>query len=232
MVEAFQNLIITVSDGNTVPSIDFLDTKTYPDIGSGNVLKLSWDTPIATDNTVDYYKLYIAYYNDNTDNYKILFNDSIGNINEYYITSNLLSSIPFEQFKLSFQLTAYSRYGASYNGVSNMLVVNIARSCGIYTTVQENYEQPIMKRAIGCAKLGYKQLTDADGKAMLDAAGKVLYTKTSSAQAADSGWTIMNELLSKDSSGTWRNSNIAYEALTDSLGSIVLDSNGDPIYVL
>ena len=51
-ISAFSNLAITISDGGTVPSLDYLSTKTYVNIGSGNVLKVSWNTPTATDDPV------------------------------------------------------------------------------------------------------------------------------------------------------------------------------------
>ena len=60
-ISAFSNLAITISDGGTVPSLDYLSTKTYVNIGSGNVLKVSWNTPTATNNAVDSYKIYILY---------------------------------------------------------------------------------------------------------------------------------------------------------------------------
>jgi hypothetical protein len=232
MIQAFSTLSLQASDGNTVPSIEFLNTRTYVDIGSGTVLKLSWDTPTATENAVDYYKLYIAAYNAITDTYQIVLDGSIGNVNEFYVTSELLSNIDFAQYHLNIQLTAFSRYGNEYNGISELIAVNISRGCGTYIKVTDGYAQPIMKRSVACAKLDYLPLTDSTGKQIYDADGEALYIKVSKAQSDSDGWTLMSDFYSKDSSNNWHLSDIQYEVLTDANGEIITDSNNEPIYTL
>ena len=232
MVEAFQNLIITVSDGNTVPSIDFLDTKTYPDIGSGTVFKISWNTPIATNNLVDYYKLYITAYDSELDVYQIVYDRSIGNVNEFFVTSSLLSKVDSDMCPLNIQLAAFSKYGTEYGCMSNIITVNVCRCCGTYIKVIDGYTQPVLKRAVACAKLDYVSIVDAEGKTLKGAGGKALYTKTAATQSSETGWSLMSDFFSKDSSGAWRASDVRYEVLTNEGGEIITDINNEPIYVL
>ena len=42
----------------------------------------------------------------------------------------------------------------------------------------------------------------------------------------------MQEFSSKNANGTWQESDISYEVLTDSNGDIVTDANNSPIYLL
>ena len=90
-IEAFSNFNIEISDGGTVPSIDYLAYKTYVDIGSGNVFKVFWDTPSAANNLVDSYCINIQVFDRSAEEYVLLHKANIGNVNEFYIRSSLFT---------------------------------------------------------------------------------------------------------------------------------------------
>lgn len=231
-ISAFSNLAITISDGGTVPSLDYLSTKTYVNIGSGNVLKVSWNTPTATNNAVDSYKIYILYLDSISASYKSLYTANVGNVNEFFVTPAIFSSISKSFLQLRIYVEAISKQGSSYNGTSNTVSVNVSKGCGIYTKVEEGYAQPVMKRTLAFAKVTKPALTDSNGKIVVDTAGKTIYTKVSSVQDDETDWTLMQEFYSKDTNGNWKKSDIKYEVLTDDNGEIVLDSNDSPVNIL
>ena len=249
-------LIISASDGGTVPSIDIFDGKTYIDIGSGNVLKLSWALNHAAGiNKVDHYNLTLQAFNVNTGISTELFSNNIGNINEFYITSDLLSKIDLVKYELRVYLEAKSIYGEKYSCASDVLIFNIAKGCGIYTKVN-NGNGLIMKRSVALAKLKNVALKDAEGKAIKAADGTQLYAKSASVQNTSSCWALMQEFYSKvsdevallDASGrtivdangraiyidvnTWLKSDIEYEVLYNLDGEIITDIEQENIYVL
>lgn len=231
-IDKFSTVTPTISDGNTVPAIDFFDYPVFADIGTGTVAKISWTAPVAMYNMIDYYDLTIKVYDSDLGNYLILRTGSVGNVNEYYITSSLLSAVTLANYKLYIDLTAVSKYGMAYNSSQSTTVVYVSSACGTYMKVTEGYSQPIMKRTIAFAKLGYRMLYGEDGKALTADDGKLLYGKSSSVQANDSGWTPMQDFYTKDPNGNWQASDIAYEVLTDSNGEIITDSNNSAIYIL
>lgn len=227
------NFTITASDGNTIPSADLLGNKTYVDIGSGTVLKLSWVfNTLYGSNKVDYYSLFIGAQSTSTGNVTALFNDKIGNVNEFYITSDLLKQVNLSKYTLRGYLKAHSIYGETYSGVSDVFFYDIIKGCGTFTKVSDGYKQPIMKRALAFTKLNYLALTDTEGKALLDSEGKQLYVKSSRAQDNGSGWSLMQNFYSKNSSGYWKQSDIRYEVLIDTSGEIITDINNEPVYTL
>ena len=231
-INAFSNLSITISDGGTVPSLDYLSTKTYVDIGSGNILKISWNTPTATNNAVDNYVVNILKYDTATASYKSFYRANIGNVNEFYLKSSLFSSLKQSYIPLRIYVEAISKYGTTYNGTSAIKSVNVSKGCGTYTRVAEGYTQPIMKRTLAFTKLDYLALTDESGKVLIGADGELLYTKVSNVQDDMTGWTLMQKFYSKRTDGSWQDSDIAYEALMDENGEVVSDINNNIIYIL
>lgn len=237
-ITAFSNLTIAISDGGTVPSLDYLQNKTYVNIGSGNVLKLSWDTPTALNNAVDSYVVHVQRYDPVKASYQYLYKANIGNINEFYLKSAIFSNILQSFSKLLIYIEAVSCYGAAYNGISSVEYVNVSKGCGNYTRVLDGYSQPILKRTLAFTKLNYLRLTDRDGKLLLARDGVDLQVKSSPVQmnpthdTATSGWALMQEFYHKDANGNWQISDIAHEVLTDANGEVVLDTNNNPVYVL
>jgi hypothetical protein len=232
MATKFSSVAINVSNGNTVPAIDFFDYPVFPNIGSGTVARLSWSTPVAADNAVDYYKLVIKVYDQSIGAYLTLFNNNIGNVNEYYITSSLLSTVTLVNYKLYVYLTAVSKKGSSYNSPESSTTVYVSDACGTYTKVTDGYPQPVMKRTIAFAKLGYRTLRDQYGKILYGDDGKALYGKSSSVQDNECGWTPMEAFYNKTINGDWVPSDIKYEVLTDANGEIITDMNDSAIYIL
>ena len=255
-INAFSNFTITLSDGGTVPSIGYLSNKTYVNIGSGNVLKVSWNTPTAANNTVDSYKIYILKYDFISASYKSLYTSNIGNVNEFYLKSSLFDSVPQSFVPLHVYVEAISKYGTAYNCISNIEAVDVSKGCGAYTRVKDGYAQPIMKRTLAFTKLDYLALTTEDGTTVTGSDGNILYTKVSSVQDDTTGWTLLQEFYSKgpqkvalrDVDGTalmdsnekalyalaaaWEQSDLQYEILLDANGEIVTDLNDDQVYVL
>ena len=232
MATKFTNVTFNVSEGNTVPAIDYIDYPIFPNIGSGTIAKLSWSTPVASGNAVDYYKLDIMAYNLATGSYTTVFSGSIGNVNEYYITSSLLSAVGLANYKLYIYLSAISKYGAAYDSPASSKIIYICDACGTYMKVTDGYSQPVMKRTVAFANLGYKVLYDDNGKVVTDANGKTMYIKSSSVQDLDSGWAPMQDFYTKDASGNWHTSDIQYEALVDANSDVVTDINNEIVYVL
>ena len=92
--------------------------------------------------------------------------------------------------------------------------------------------QPILKRTLAFAKLGYVAITDKDGKQIKTADGQAIYAKSASAQDSASGWALMQEFYSKDATNKWQVSDTRYEILTDTNGEIITDVNNSPVYTL
>lgn len=240
-IEKLPVVSLAALDGNTVPSTDIFGYKTYIDIGSGTVLKLAWDTPLATNNRVDYYMLSIETYSSSGDTTYSVFNENIGNVNEFYINSSLISQIDQSRYQLKISLTAHSIYGSTYSNISNPVIVYIQKGCGFYIKVREGYTQPIMKRAIAFAQVpgqiptvSYKALADVHGRLLTDSNGRQLYVKVSNQSRSIDGysWNIMQDFYTKDTEGLWELSDIRYEVLTDEQGEIITDINNEPIYTL
>lgn len=199
-ITAFYNLNITISDGGTVSSLDYLSNKTYVDIGSGNILKISWDTPTATNNAVDNYIVNILRYDPAAASYKSFYKTNVGNVNEFYLRSSLFSSVKQSFNKLRIYVDVISKYGTEYNGTSNVKLVSVSRGCGTYVKITDGYKQPIMKRTVAFAKINNKQITSKEGTALLGYDGKALYAAASSVQDTVTGWTLMQEFYA--SAGT------------------------------
>ena len=231
-IEAFSNFSISISDGGTVPSLDYLSNKTYVNIGSGNILKISWNTPTATNNAVENYNIFILMYDSTSASYKQFYVENIGNVNEFYIKPELFSSVNKSFVQLRIYVEVISKYGAAYKGTSNIESVNVGRGCGVYVKVTDGYAQPIMKRALAFARINSKSLASITGAQIASSDGKLLLAKASNVQDETTGWTLMQEAYSRDSNGIWKENDLMYEVLTDVNGEIVTDQNDNAVYVL
>lgn len=234
-INKFTNLTLTASDGNTICSTDVLGYKTYIDIGSGTVLKLSWNTPTATGNNISSYDLNISRYDPVNSAFTTIYSSNIGKVNEFYINSALLTAVPQTQYQLSIYVTARSSFGTAYDGTSNIITLYVNEGCGTYIKATESYKQPIMKRAVAFAQIPVDTskavLTGRAGSILVDANNKPLLTVTKSTIGSDD-WNIMQKFYSKDTSGAWKTSDIRYEVLVDENGEIITDINNEPIYTL
>lgn len=229
---ALSNFTVTLSDGGTVPSTDILGSKTYIDIGSGNVLKISWTTPTATDNKVDSYIVYILAYNASSGTYNYINKSNVGLVNEFYLKSSLLASIKQTSYPIRIYVEAVSNKGSSYNRTSATLTTQISKGCGIYSNVADNGAQPLFKRSVAFAKLDPVALRGTDEKALVDSDDMPLFVKAAAAQDTDTGWTLMQECYAEDSSGNWKTSDIQQEPVTDEYDELIIDSGNSTIYAL
>lgn len=229
-------LTLSISDGGTVTSTNVYSSKSYIDIGSGNVFKLFWNTPMDT-SEIDYYYLSVRRYDASTGTYYNIFTNNIGNVNEFYVSSTLLSPITQTQYQLSIYVIAKSKKGATYDITSNVVTTYVTEGCGSYVKVFDGYKQPIMKRAVAFAKVNVAKrdeavLAENYGRALVDANGRTLYAATSTILESTNDWNVMQGSYSKDSTGTWKRNDIQYEVLVDQYGEIITDTHGDPIYIL
>lgn len=177
------NLTLNIKDGSTIASTSIYgeDKKTYINIGSGNVFKLEWATPILANgnDTVDHYRLVIKYYElalkyDLTLNeYYDIFNENIGQVNEFYVDSPMLPIAP-DQYMLSIYIVAYGKLGSVVT--SNVINPYISRGSGIYVKVNsDDYAEPIMKRALAFAYTPSEVLVAADGSTLVESEGKAIH---------------------------------------------------------
>jgi hypothetical protein len=195
----------------------------YPNIGSGTICKLFWDTPVALNNAVQQYRLTLTYdfktdssSNGEASSSTLTIDKIIGNVNEFYITSDMIS-ISTSEIRAS--LTAISTYGSSYDGVVGKCAIRVAPSTGMYIEVSTGYTRPIMKRAVALARVSDPS---EDSGLLMSSDGYELLTLDSLLLAEDVLiWSIMKDFYTKDSQGSWKPSDIRYEILTD--------VNGDPI---
>jgi hypothetical protein len=231
-VNKFSAPVPSITDGTTIPSVELQGQKTYVDIGSGNVLKLSWDTPVATNNVVDSYTLNLSKYNPETGTSITLFEQNIGDVNSFSVNSNHLRSAAMAQYTLQISVTAHSKYGQAYDSSVKTINTQVSKGSGTYLRVEHGYQQPIMKRSLAFAKLGYMPLKDVNGKVLRDAGGMTLYAKTARTQDVGVGWTLTQEAHAKDSNRIWHESDIQYEVLVDVNGEIITDLNNSMIYTL
>lgn len=189
------NLILSVEDGSTIASTEIYgaDKKTYINIGSGNVFKLSWTTPTLTNDTVDRYSLVIKRHDTTLNVYYDILNKNVGLVNEFYVDASLLPAIPL-QYMLSIYLVAYNKSGSIVT--SNVVNPYISKGSGTYVKVEdrERYKQPIMKRAIALAKTVLAgTLADSEGRILEDIEDKTLF-------AADAS-TVNTEAILTDLEG-------------------------------
>ncbi len=235
------NLILSIKDGSTVASTSIYgaDKKTYINIGSGNVFKLEWETPILTNDTVDHYSLVIKRYDPTLNVYYDILNKNIGLVNDFYVDSPMLPIAP-EQYLLSIYLVAYGKHGGVVT--SNVKNPYICKGSGSYVKVNStDYAEPIMKRAIafvytpdalvtaeGSTLVDSEEntilvldeallktediLADVNGEPLMDVTEETIYVDmTKLLYSTD--WTVVQEGYTKAADGTWRTNDIKYEVL-------------------
>lgn len=231
------NLNLIVSDGSTIASTEIYgeDKKTYINIGSGNVFKLSWSTFGITD-PIDHYCLIIRRHDTTIDAYYDIFDKNIGLVNEFYVDSSLLPTLPL-QYMLSIYIVAYGQQGSVIT--SNVVNPYISKGSGTYVKAKlDGYSQSIMKRALAFV-YDTTPVPDKKETVLKDASGRVLLSKDSKQLQAEAtnilknedGWHVVQESYIKNDSN-WHTADLKYEALVDNTGVIIKDKNDEPIYVL
>lgn len=225
-------LNLSIKDGSTIASTEIYGVKTYINIGSGNVFKLEWRTPTLTNDTVDRYNLVIKRHDTTLNIYYDILDKNIGLVNEFYVDSYLLPTIP-TQYMLSVYLIAYGKNGSIVT--SNIINPYVSKGSGIYVNAQPaGYNESIMKRALAFANVqtqaeSISALIDAEGE-QLDALDGPLEATVIRVLSNDA-WNIMQEGYVRADDGTWKTSDIEYEILVDETGEIITDSSNEPIYV-
>jgi hypothetical protein len=221
-------LVVEASDGGTVPSVTLDNIKTYMDIGSGEVLKLIWNRPTGINNefTTTYVQLGYMDSSGSISSLSPLFTRNVGDITEFVVDSDMLSTVPLDNYILVANLRAESKYGSAYSAVSDTLYINVKKACGVYIKVSEDYSEPIMKRAVALARISenaYGLLQDNQSITLADSTGALLACK-------HSVWTVMQKFYKKDNKN-WKLNDISYEVLVDSNGEIITDINNEAIYI-
>ncbi len=235
------NLTLNIKDGSTIASTNIYgaDKKTYINIGSGNVFKLEWVTPVLTNDNIDRYSLVIKRYYPTLNVYYDIFDKNIGLVNEFFVDSPMLPALP-EQYMLSIYLVAYGKQGSVVT--SNVINPYISKGSGTYVKVEGDesitYKQPIMKRALAFANVPTPdektvRVVDSNGNEVpiLDSEGSQVQLEATRILSSET-WNVMQEGYTKAADGTWRATDIKYEVLVDETGDIIVDSNNKPIYVL
>ena len=232
------DLVLNVDErGSAVASTEVYgaDKKTYINTGSGNVFRLSWNTPTLTDDTIDRYSLIIKRHDTTINVYYDIFDKNIGLVNEFYVGSSMLPALP-AQYMLSIYVIAYGKQGSVLT--SNVINPYISKGSGSYVKVADGY----MKRAVAFVNAPIQTsaeeevvLLDSQGRTLLaqgEEGEKPLTATATKVLTSVSGWTVVQEGYTKDSAGVWRTNDIKYEVLVDNNGAIITDSNNEPIYVL
>lgn len=79
------------------------------------------------------------------------------------------------------------------------------------------------------------ELADITGQLLVDSSGRTLFAEVSNLLENPDGWTIMQEIYTKDDANNWRINDIEYEVLVDKTGEIIYtlnDGKYEPVYVL
>jgi hypothetical protein len=181
----------------------------YINEGMGNVCKLSWNTPaILDDNRIGGYELHINMYVPNTSSYIPVFSKNIGDVNEFYVTAELmtnaieairmLGNITSDVFEVSVKLIAKSAYGSAYDSLefesARFYVVN--GHC-LYTTVGKHSDGTPLKR-------------------------KVL-----TFQNRSGAWQPVIDIFKKTDIGDWKQGAPGYDLVTTASGDPVIDPDTD-----
>ena len=202
---------ITVTNAGTVPTTNINGEETFLNIGTGDVLKISWPTPTASNNEISYYYVEISpsendsYYTDGTDGYfYYVYN---GNANELYIPAANLNSGGPGIHKLALYFEVGSKFGFYYGAYeydfAEYTFVNDCHGAYIKLDREHGYPQPVMKRAVAFVK-----------------------------DQASGEWKLCQGAFHKDPAGEWKTGDISYEVLMDQNGEIITDSSNEPIYTL
>ena len=223
------NIILEVLDGSTIASTEIygVDKKTYINIGSGNVFKLRWNTPVLTNDFVDHYDLVVKRHDPTLGVYYDIFNKNIGLTNEFFVDSALLPSAP-DQYKLSIYLEAYGRYGNVIT--SNTVGPYVSKGGGSYVKVGRDrnavFEQPIMKRALGFVNLPRvmssmistdAQLVEIDDILLADINGKLLSCSSTVTMTTEVGLVDLNDktLTDAEQKALYAVTNVSTNAITE-----------------
>lgn len=157
MSEATINLIVS-DDMAAVPATSIISEtgdSVFIDIGSGNIAKLAWNTLNILEDSISYYTLSIDLL-DKTTNESIqqIFSAEIGKVNEFYITSDMLSSIETTSCKVAIQLEANSDMEEVLATISATIQIN--KAAASYIKVNTNSDTQVYKRALTFIKVSNK----------------------------------------------------------------------------
>jgi hypothetical protein len=246
------NIILEVLDGSTIASTEIygVDKKTYINIGSGNVFKLKWNTPVLTNDFVDHYNLVVKRHDPTLGAYYDIFNKNIGLVNEFFIDSIMLPQAP-DQYKLSIYLEVYGRYGNVIT--SNTVGPYVSKGGGGYVQVENSrnatFEQPIMKRALSfvnipraiastmvtelkLADIDSVLLADIDGNVLSCSSTATISTKVSLVDIDDKILTdIDQKVLYLTQQATAATATGAIIKLADIDGNILTDIDDNILYI-
>lgn len=235
-------LNLFVEDGTTLPSVNVYNNyePTYINIGSGNVFKLRWATELteSTDEAVEYYELIIKRYDVDLNIYHDVFKKKIGLVNEFYVNSNLLPTLPL-QYRLDASVVAYGKLGSTV--ISDIKHIYVSKGTGTYVKVTpEGYNQPVMKRAVALVNSRpHPNMAEEIPAIIVDEKGNeipLLDSNNNETQIKatnilrSSDWVVAQEFYAKNATGAWQVSDIRYEVLVDKDGNTITDTDNDFIY--
>ena len=145
-------IVPSVSNPGTVPTTSiYNNTESYLNIGSSDVVKLSWSLPSGIIDDLDY--CHVNVYDIETDTF--CFSDSVGKSTELYLTSAMLNRLGSGGHFLGVELFARNKYGEEFDSEASGLVFHVINGCnGIYIKTFTEAGETIMKRAIPFVKQG------------------------------------------------------------------------------
>ena len=210
-ITSFSMPTITVTNAGTVPTTNINGEEAFLNIGTGDVLKISWPHPTASNNEISSYSVEIypsendSYYTEGTSDYFSSYYG--GNTNEIYVPAvDLNQGGPgIHKFTMYFGVNSKfgSNYGAYERDFAEYTFVNDCHGAYIKLDREHGYPQPVMKRAVAFVK-----------------------------DPASGEWKLCQGAFHKDPAGEWKTGDISYEVLMDQNGEIITDSDNSPIYTL
>ena len=210
-ITSFSMPTITVANAGTVPTTNINGEEAFLNIGTGDVLKISWPKPVASNNEVSSYYIEIypsendPYYTEGANGY---FNYEYGgNVNEVYIPAAELNPGGPGIHKFTIYFYVNSKFGSYYSANDSDFVeytfVNNCHGAYIKLDREHGYPQPVMRRAVAFVK-----------------------------DQASGEWKLCQGAFHKDPADEWKTGDISYEVLMDQNGEIITDSSNKPIYTL
>lgn len=201
---------VQITTAGTIPSIkpywrQNTERMLYINEGMGNVCKLSWNTPqILDDNRISGYEVHLNVYIPNTSTYVPVFSKNIGDVNEFYVTAELIANaieavklpenVTAEVFEVSVEIIAKSAYGSAYDSLetqnARFYVVN--GHC-LYATIGEHSDGTPLKRKV----LTFRNIEGA--------------------------WQPVIDIFKKTDIGDWKQGAHGYDLVTTAAGDPVLD---------
>lgn len=197
-INQFDSFDLDITNAGTIPAFSSasVDQPTFLNCGAGDICKISWSPAVAEGNKLDSYSLVIC---DSNSGETLVVNTGA---TEYCLTAEtLLKHFEVEEGLFECDVSACSAYGYNYSASSNPLTFKIIKSAALYTTVTDQFANPVVKRAIPYVK-----------------------------DVKSGEWKLVVNAFAKNDAGNWDTNDAQYEALFTDTGETVIDATNDTVY--